>query len=139
MVGIAALIAGIVWAYRNVEGFRKVADAAFRAIGKAVGWLVDKAVAGFKLLWAGVEKVGGWFKKLTGGADDAADATEVFQALAVMPTERRLGTMTPWPPKAATLRMIAPRLRGSVIPSRATTRGMPGASGSMRSPGWAYS
>ena len=76
VVGIAALIAGIVWAYRNVEGFRKVADAAFRAIGKAVGWLVDKAVAGFKLLWAGVEKVGGWFKKLTGGADDAADATD---------------------------------------------------------------
>lgn len=76
VVGIAALIAGIVWAYRNVEGFRKVADAAFKAVGKAVSWLVEKAVAGFKLLWSGIEKVWGWFKKLTGGADDAADATD---------------------------------------------------------------
>src|SRR6476646_6146007 len=69
----------------------------------------------------------------------AAAPAEVFHALAVMPTERRSGTTTPWPPKAATERMIAPRLRGSVIPSRATTSGMPGASGSMKSCGWAYS
>jgi hypothetical protein len=43
-----------------------------------------------------------------------------------MPTERRLGTTTPCPPKAATERTIAPRLRGSVMPSSATTSGMPG-------------
>ena len=69
----------------------------------------------------------------------AAAPAEVFQALAVMPTERRSGTTTPWPPKAATERMMAPRLRGSVMPSSATTSGMPGASGSIRSEGWAYS
>ena len=58
-----------------------------------------------------------------------------------MPAERRSGTMTPWPPKAATERMIAPRLRGSVMPSSATNSGMPGASsrGRRRSLGCAYS
>ena len=56
-----------------------------------------------------------------------------------MPTERRSGTTTPWPPNAATERTMAPRLRGSVMPSSATTSGMPGASGSMRSLGCAYS
>src|SRR6476620_104106 len=69
----------------------------------------------------------------------AAAPADVFQALAVIPTERRSGTTTPWPPKAATERIMAPRLRGSVIPSSATTRGMPGACGSMKSLGCAYS
>ena len=50
----------------------------------------------------------------------AAAPAEVFHALAVMPADRRSGTTTPWPPKAATERMMAPRLRGSVMPSRAT-------------------
>lgn len=53
----------------------------------------------------------------------AAAPAEVFHALAVRPTERRCGTITPWPPNAATERMIAPRLRGSVIPSSATRSG----------------
>ena len=69
----------------------------------------------------------------------AAAPAEVFQAEAVTPTERRCGTMTPCPPKAATERMIAPRLRGSVMPSIATTSGKPGASWSIRSEGCAYS
>ena len=67
----------------------------------------------------------------------AAAPADVFQALAVMPADRRSGTTTPWPPKAATERTMAPRLRGSVMPSRATTSGMPGASGSIRSFGCA--
>ena len=53
----------------------------------------------------------------------AAAPAEVFHAAAVRPTERRCGTMTPWPPKAATERMIAPRLRGSVMPSSAMNSG----------------
>ena len=36
----------------------------------------------------------------------AAAPAEVFQALAVMPADRRSGTTTPWPPKAATERTI---------------------------------
>ena len=53
----------------------------------------------------------------------AAAPAEVFQAAAVIPTERRCGTITPCPPNAATERMIAPRLRGSVTPSSATSNG----------------
>ena len=60
-------------------------------------------------------------------------------AEAVIPALRRAGTTTPCPPKAATERTMAPRLRGSVIPSSATTSGVPGRSESMRSLGWAYS
>ena len=41
--------------------------------------------------------------------------------------------------KIATERTMAPRLRGSVMPSSATTSGIPGSSGSMRSLGCAYS
>jgi hypothetical protein len=53
----------------------------------------------------------------------AAAPAEVFHAEAVRPTERRCGMMTPWPPNAATERMIAPRLRGSVMPSSAPKSG----------------
>ncbi len=60
--------------------------------------------------------------RATGGTRTAAPAL-VFHADAVTPTERRSGTMTPWPLKAETERMIAPRLRGSVMPSRATKMG----------------
>lgn len=58
VMAIAALVAGIVLAYKNSETFRKICDAAFKAVGKAVSWLVEKAVAGFKALWAGIEKSG---------------------------------------------------------------------------------
>ena len=68
----------------------------------------------------------------------AAAPAEVFQAAAVMPTDRRSGSTTPCPPKAATERTIAPRLRGSVMPSSATTSGTPGLSGSCRSAGSRY-
>ena len=54
----------------------------------------------------------------------AAAPAEVFQAAAFTPTERRCGTMTPWPPNAPVERRIAPRLRGSVMPSSATSSGV---------------
>ena len=41
----------------------------------------------------------------------------------VIPAALRSGTTTPCPPKAATERTTAPRLRGSVTPSRATISG----------------
>ena len=71
----------------------------------------------------------------------AAAPAEVFHAAAFRPTERRCGTMTPWPPNAATERMIAPRLRGSVTPSSATSSGFSPRSStwSSTSSGCAYS
>ena len=53
----------------------------------------------------------------------AAAPAEVFHAAAVIPAARRSGMSTPWAPKAAAERTIAPRLRGSITPSRATISG----------------
>jgi phage-related protein len=44
IVAIGALIAGIVLAYRNSETFRKIVDAAFRAVGQAAVWLWEHAI-----------------------------------------------------------------------------------------------
>ena len=76
VVAIAALVGALVLAYRNSETFRKIVDAAMKGAQKAIMWLVDKAVAGFKILWGSIKEVWGWFKKITGASDDAADATE---------------------------------------------------------------
>ena len=71
----------------------------------------------------------------------AAAPALVRQAEAVMPTARRCGTTTPCAPNAAAERTTAPRLRGSVTPSMATTSGgRPELRArSSRSSGWAYS
>ncbi|CAB5009927.1 unannotated protein [freshwater metagenome] len=50
----------------------------------------------------------------------AAAPADDFQADAVIDAARRSVMMTPAAPNAAALRMIAPKLRGSVTPSRAT-------------------
>jgi len=76
VMAIAALVAGIILAYKNSETFRRIVDAAMKGAQKAITWLVEKAVAGFKRLWASIQEVWGWFKKLTGGSDDAADAQD---------------------------------------------------------------
>lgn len=76
VVAIAALVGALVLAYRNSETFRKIVDAAMKGAQKAIMWLVDKAVAGFKILWGGIKEVWGWFKKLTGSTDDSKDATD---------------------------------------------------------------
>ncbi len=54
----------------------------------------------------------------------AAAPALVFQAAEFTLAERRCGRITPCPPNAAVERMIAPRLRGSVIPSSATNSGV---------------
>ncbi|WP_319054093.1 phage tail tape measure protein [Streptomyces europaeiscabiei] len=62
-IAIAALVAGIVIAYKRSETFRTIVQAAFKAVGDAALWLWHNAispvigwiVAGFKLWWAGVK------------------------------------------------------------------------------------
>ncbi len=53
----------------------------------------------------------------------AAAPAETFHAAAVTPAARRSGTTTPCAPNAPAERSTAPRLRGSVTPSSATTNG----------------
>ena len=50
----------------------------------------------------------------------ASAPADAFHAPAVTRADRRAGTSTPCPPNAAAERTTAPRLRGSVTPSRAT-------------------
>ena len=53
----------------------------------------------------------------------ASAPADAFHAPTVTPALRRAGTTTPVAPNAADDRTTAPRLRGSVTPSRATMRG----------------
>jgi len=68
------------------------------------------------------------------GADGSqvAGVAEMRQAAAVIPAARRSGTSTPCAPNAAAVRTTAPRLRGSVTPSSATSRGAGAASARSR-------
>jgi hypothetical protein len=52
VVAIAALVAGIIWAYQNVQVFHDIVDAAFRAVATAFGWITDAAKAVFDWLTA---------------------------------------------------------------------------------------
>jgi phage-related minor tail protein len=62
-IAIAALVVGIVIAYKKSETFRAIMQAAFKAVGDAALWLwhnaispvIDFIVSGFKLWWAGVK------------------------------------------------------------------------------------
>ncbi|ALE77670.1 hypothetical protein WY02_03515 [Pseudonocardia sp. AL041005-10] len=45
VLGIAALVAGVVWAYQNVEWFRNIVDSAFRAVGAAAMWLWTNVIS----------------------------------------------------------------------------------------------
>lgn len=50
ILAIAALVAGIIYAYKNSETFRKIVDAALRAIGAAFTWLWNAAKSVFAWL-----------------------------------------------------------------------------------------
>ncbi|MFJ4550316.1 phage tail tape measure protein [Streptomyces sp. NPDC088817] len=52
ILGIAALVAGIVLAYNKIGWFRDFCDGAFKVIGAAIGWVVDFVKAHWPLLLA---------------------------------------------------------------------------------------
>lgn len=53
VVAIAALVAGIVLAYKRSETFREIVNAAFQAIGAAARWLWENAI---RPAWDGIRK-----------------------------------------------------------------------------------
>jgi len=62
---IAALVAGLIWLYQNVEPVRKVMDATWHAIADGWSWLWNQVLKpGWDLLVAGLQIVGEWFDKL---------------------------------------------------------------------------
>jgi len=84
VLAIAALVAGLVLAYQNSETFRRIVDAAFRAVGEVVGVVVDFVVGAIRTMldiatavFATLESVfGGPFRLL------ARIATAVFRIVA---------------------------------------------------------
>lgn len=67
VVAIAALVAGVVWAYKNVDWFREGVQGAFAALGDAARWLGrvfsgiwDGIVSGFVWVANNVKRLAGW-------------------------------------------------------------------------------
>ncbi|MCI0583167.1 MAG: hypothetical protein L0227_09810 [Chloroflexi bacterium] len=44
IAGIAALVAGLIWAYNNSEEFREIVNAVFEAVGQVIGAIVETVV-----------------------------------------------------------------------------------------------
>jgi hypothetical protein len=57
-IAIAGLVAGLIIAYQNVEGFRNICDTSFAAIKEFVAGVVE----GFQILWDKVIAIFGWFR-----------------------------------------------------------------------------
>lgn len=57
IAGIAALVAGIVWAYNNVGWFKDFVDSAFKVIGEAATWLFENVM---KPVFEGIGKAAMW-------------------------------------------------------------------------------
>lgn len=58
VIAIAALVAGIIWAYKNVDWFRDGVHAVFRAIAAAAEWLGRV----FASIWGGIVSGFGWVR-----------------------------------------------------------------------------
>ena len=73
IVAIAALAAGLIYAYNHSEIFRAIVQAVFKAVSKAAGWLVEKV----QLLWDLTEGLRGFlvgaFSKAWGEVKFAID------------------------------------------------------------------
>ncbi|GIG64256.1 hypothetical protein [Phytomonospora endophytica] len=75
ILGIVALVAAIVIAYKRSETFRNIVDAAFSAIGTAISTVVDGVVAAFE--WCRDKAVDAW-ETLTGAIDTAVSGITGF-------------------------------------------------------------
>ncbi|MFE2486069.1 phage tail tape measure protein [Streptomyces mirabilis] len=52
VLGIAALVAGLIWAYNKIGWFRDMVNTAFKAIGQAISWVFDWVKGHWPLLLA---------------------------------------------------------------------------------------
>ncbi|MEU3020086.1 tape measure protein [Nocardiopsis sp. NPDC007018] len=65
VVAIGALVAGLIYAYKNFDGFRAVVDTVWQSIKTAAGWIWEKGLQpAFEGISAGAQTVGGWFSWL---------------------------------------------------------------------------
>ncbi|MGW5123314.1 phage tail tape measure protein [Streptomyces sp. NPDC004069] len=83
VLGIAALVAGLILAYNKIGWFRDFCDGAFKVIGAAIGWVVDFVKAHWPLLLAlltgpigiAVGLIVKYWGKITKGLSDAYHGT----------------------------------------------------------------
>ena len=108
VIAIAALVAGLIYAYKNSETFRNIVDGAFKAIAAAGRWLWNNVLApvirfivnGFAAV---ADKVGdfldalsnipgfGWAKDAANKMHGAADkAREMAKAITDIPDEKQI-------------------------------------------------
>lgn len=57
IIGIAALVAGLIWAYNNVGWFRDGVNGMFKGIGDAIGWVWGGVEKGFRFMARGIALV----------------------------------------------------------------------------------
>lgn len=90
VIGLAALVAGLIYAYKNFEGFRKVVDKVFGAIKTGAKWIWENGLKpAFEGIKTGLSAVGDaamwlWEKALKPAFDFISAAAKIlFTALVV--------------------------------------------------------
>lgn len=72
IVAIGALVAGVIYAYNNFEGFRNICDKVWDAVKKVASAVWDFLVAAFEKASAVIKKAWEWVKKFFGIKDEAS-------------------------------------------------------------------
>lgn len=72
IAAIGALVAGVIYAYNNFEGFRNVCDKVWEAVKAVAEAVWDFLVAAFEKACAVIKKAWEWIKKFFGIKDDAS-------------------------------------------------------------------
>lgn len=72
IAAIGALVAGVIYAYNNFEGFRNICDKVWGAVKAVASAVWDFLVAAFEKASAVIKKAWEWVKKFFGIKDDAS-------------------------------------------------------------------
>lgn len=80
VIAIAALVAGIVAAYKNFDGFRRIVDAAWQGIKNLASAIWDGLVKAFEKVSAVLTPLWGKLKALLGIQDETVQSTEKVTA-----------------------------------------------------------
>ena len=72
IAAIGALVAGVIYAYNNFEGFRNICDKVWEAVKSVASAVWDFLVSAFERASAVIKKAWEWVKKFFGIKDDAS-------------------------------------------------------------------
>lgn len=80
VLAVAALTAGVIAAYKNFDGFRRIVDAAWEGIKKLASAIWDGLVKAFEKVSAVITPIWGKLKALLGIQDETVQSTEKVTA-----------------------------------------------------------